>query len=75
MIGLNLTEFVDDARVIDWKATKPVERASSLLRVTLLDQISGCLWKDDHSTDENEGPSKLDCDWNTVGPRVIAVVR
>jgi len=74
VIGLDFSEFLNDGRMVNRKTSQSRHGFGGTLHITSLNPVARSLWEEDHSREENDGPSELDCDRNTIGSRVLAVV-
>jgi len=74
VIRLDLSEFILDGRVVGRKASQRRQCLGSLLLLALLDEVSWGLRKEQHAAEEDESPSELDSDRDTIRPSVLSVL-
>ena len=74
VIGLDLVQFLNQDRVVNWELSETAHRLGSLIVLTLLDQVTGGLRKNEHPNGQDESPEELDGDWDPVRPRIRAGV-
>lgn len=65
-VGDNLSEFGGDVLGVLWLTTKPGEDCASAVYPVFLDKVTGGLGKEVKTSAEDETPSKLDADRDTV---------
>lgn len=73
MIGLNLGEFANDRWMIRGQPTEDSESFGSSIVLVLLNQKARRLWQEEETNTNDESPSKLDSDWDTVAAAVVSV--
>jgi hypothetical protein len=74
VVGLDLGELLNDNRVVDIDAAETGKRLGSILVAVLLDEETGSLGQNDHSSDQNDGPGELNSDGDTVAAGIHAVL-
>lgn len=74
VVCLDLGEFSDDGGVVHVHATETSESLGSLFVAVLLDQETGGFGKNEHADDEDDSPSELDGDGDSVAASVITVL-
>lgn len=74
VVGLDLGNLGDDGLVVGRETAELAERPGGLVHLSLLDEESRSLGKDQHAKNENDRPGELDGNWDTVGARVVAFV-
>lgn len=74
VVGLDLGQFLADGRVVGRQAPELAEGFGGALDVAIFDHVPGCIGKDQHAADENDGPGKLDSDGDAVAAGVIPVL-
>lgn len=73
VVGLDLSQLLDDRGVIHVDTTKSCKGLGGGFVAVRLDQETRGLGQDDHADDQDNSPSKLDSDRDTVAARVVAV--
>jgi hypothetical protein len=74
VIRLNLGKFLDKCGMVNIQTAKTGERFGGTGTITTFDEITRCLRKDEHACNKNNGPRKLDSDWNAIGASIVAVL-
>ena len=74
VVGLNFSEFLDKSRMIDIQSPEAREGFCSFGLFASLDTVPRCFGQDQHSSDEDETPSELDGNWDTVRASVITIL-
>lgn len=74
VVCLDLGEFSDDGGIVHVHATETSEGLGSLFVAVLLDQETGGFGKNQHADDEDDSPSELDGDRDSVAACVITVL-
>lgn len=59
--------------IVNRKPAELAERLGSLFHIVLLDQVSRGLGEEEHATEENKRPGKLNGDWDAVRTAIIAL--
>lgn len=71
VVGSDLSQLGLDSRVIDIKTSQFGERASGFFVLTLLDVESGCLGKNEETTEQDDCPGELNSERNAVASGVL----
>jgi hypothetical protein len=74
VVGGDLSELLNQSRVVEIEPPQLGERLGSLLRATLADVPAGSLGDEGTTNEHDDGPCKLDCDGDTVRAGVVAVL-
>ena len=75
VVGSNLSQLLNKSRVVNIEAAKGRERLGSLLCAALLDEPARGLRKPDAADEEDDSPSELNSNRDTVGAGVSPVLR
>lgn len=73
VVGLDLRQFGDDSRVIDVHAAKTSKRLESFFMSILLDQEARGLRQHDHTRNQDDSPSELDRNGDTIAASILTV--
>lgn len=74
VVCLDLRQFLDDSGIVDVDAAKTSKGLGSLLMSILLDEEAGGLGQNNHTSNQNNGPGKLNSHGNPVAAGIIAVL-
>jgi len=74
VVGSDLSELLNEGRVLHVKLAQLGERLGSVLGLALLDVPSGGLGDEDAANKHDDGPRKLHRNGDTVGAGVVAVL-
>lgn len=74
VIGTDLPQFCGNGRVVGRKPSQLTERTGSPFVVSFLDQKSGGFGKNEHTNNQDDGPSELHGDWDSVTSGVVTVL-
>ena len=66
MVGLDFCKFLNNCWIILWQASDPGKSLGCARQIVLFDQIARGLWKNQHSSNKDNSPTKLDGDWNAI---------
>lgn len=73
VVGRDLTELFNQSWMVDIQTSKSGKGFGCLLRLTTLDPHARGLWQHEHTEEQDQRPSKLDCDWDAVRSTVVSV--
>jgi hypothetical protein len=74
VVALDLIKLRLDGFMGWVQLAKPGERLQGTIVIALLDQITGGLWQDHHTTSKDGSPDELNGNWNSVRAMIGAVV-
>jgi hypothetical protein len=74
VVGLDLSQFRRQHRIVDWKPTQASERFGCRLGFALLDEESRGFRQDEHAGDQDQSPGELHGDGDAVAAGVVAVL-
>lgn len=74
VVGNDLTKFFNDSWVVNGKTTETGKGAGGFFWLALLDQEARSLWQNEHTEDQDESPSELNRDRDSIRSAVIAVL-
>lgn len=74
VVGNDLSELILDVVGVLLLAADGGESLSGLLELSLLDEETWRLWKEEETDGENDSPKELDADWDSVRSSIVAVL-
>lgn len=74
VVGSDLSQLLNEGRVVNVEAAKGRERLGSPFWATLLDEPTRSLGKPDATSEEDNGPGELDSNGNAVRASVVPVL-
>lgn len=74
MVGNDLSKLVLDVVGIDRLSANRRQCLRGFLELALLDEVTWGFGKEEQSGSQDDGPQELDCDWDSVGSSVVAVL-
>ena len=75
MICCDFLQFSYESRVVHIDTSETSQGLGSALLLPFPDAVAWCFRKDSHSGEKDDGPGELNCDWDSVGPTVVAIFR
>lgn len=74
VVGLDFTELLDQTWMINVEPSKARQGLGGFLWLARLDEITRCLWQEEHANEDDDGPCELYGDGDSIAPCVVSVL-